>query len=206
MIGADNLVTLTYELRLEPEGEIFQKVTEDEPFSFISGRKQLLSLFEANVLMKKEGDEFSFKIAPESGYGVRSEEMVVDIEREVFSSLEEGALVVGKEIGMVDSMGRQLIGRVAEIHDDHVKMDFNHPLAGRTLYFSGKILGVRPATEEELAALESSSCGCDCEGCGGDCGHEHHNDECDCGHEHHHGKGSAHGDCFGEGPSGCCDN
>ena len=192
MIEPDSVVTVSYVLRTEPDGPAVETAVEDAPLKFVSGRKQIaLPLFEANVLLKKAGEEFSFKITPESGYGEYDSDLVVELEKSVFDSLDGNELVVGNEIPMSDSMGRHLMGKVAEVGEDSVKMDFNHPLAGKTLYFSGKVLEVRPASEEELAALENHSCGggC-CSGCGGGCGHDH---------EHDHGHC-----CGGEGPSGCC--
>ena len=79
-------------------------------------------------------------------------------------------------------------------------MDFNHPLAGKTLNFKGEILTVRDATEKELKEglhgeyLPQEECGCGCghhhHGDGECCGHHDHKDgEC-CGH--HHGDGCCH--------------
>jgi FKBP-type peptidyl-prolyl cis-trans isomerase SlyD len=71
---------------------------------------------------------------------------------------------------MMDSEGNHLNGIINEITDEHVRMDFNHPMAGIDLFFSGKILEVRDATEQELAGTRScSGCGShgetDCSGC-----------------------------------------
>ena len=64
--------------------------------------------------------------------------------------------------------------RNGHFHRENVKMDFNHPLAGKDLYFKGKVLAVRDATDEELEKLHSSKCG-GCHGCGseGGCDSEH---------------------------------
>ncbi len=51
---------------------------------------------------------------------------------------------------MQDQDGNPVDGRVLEIKDATVIMDFNHPLAGQDIHFSGKILDVRDATAEEL--------------------------------------------------------
>ena len=73
------------------------------------------------------------------------------------------------------------MGKIVEVKDSAIVMDFNHPLAGKDLYFSGKIIDVRPATEEELAALHKHSCGGNCGGCSGGCGHDHSDCGDDCG-------------------------
>ena len=65
-----------------------------------------------------------------------------------------------------------------------MKMDFNHPLAGEDLFFAGKVLEVRDATEEELSqVLSGGGCGCGSGGCGTEdsCGSDHSHGGCGCG-------------------------
>lgn len=184
MIQPDNVITLSYTLRTEQDGPVVEATPDDNPLVFISGHQQTLPLFEANILLKKAGDEYSFKIVAESAYGERNEEMVVELDKEIFGGLEDEDLQVGNEIPMADSMGRHLMGKIVEVQESVVVMDFNHPLAGKDLYFSGKIIDVRPATEEELAALKKHSCGGNCGSCGGGCGHDHSDCGGGCGHDH----------------------
>jgi FKBP-type peptidyl-prolyl cis-trans isomerase SlyD len=72
---------------------------------------------------------------------------------------------------MMDNEGNHLNGVINEITEESVKMDFNHPMAGVDLFFTGKIIDVRDATPEELAAIQGScsSCGSHEHGCGGSC-------------------------------------
>ena len=105
--------------------------------------------------------------------------------------LNEDIVFVGNTVPMMDASGMRLNGLVLEIGDDTVKMDFNHPLAGEKLNFVGKVLAVREATDEELAALVAPQ-GC---GCGSSCG---------CGsHEEEEEGGCGSGGC-GCGSGGCC--
>ena len=67
----------------------------------------------------------------------------------------------------------EIPGIINEITDTYVRMDFNHPMAGLDLFFSGKIVEVRDATEYELAATMNSCSGCgsyEHSGCSGSCG------------------------------------
>ena len=88
--------------------------------------------------------------------------------------IQEGLLTVGNMIPMMNQQGGVLHGKVHEVKDDSVMMNFNHPMAGKTLNFTGKILTVRDATEQELkeglhGEYKQSSCGSGCSSCGGDC-------------------------------------
>ena len=79
----------------------------------------------------------------------------------------------GNRIPMQDASGNKLTGIVKEVKDDTVVMDFNHPMAGNHLFFSGKIVEIREATHEELHHGHAhSSDNCDgCSDCGGEGGH-----------------------------------
>ena len=94
--------------------------------------------------------------------------MIIDVPIHVFETdgiLNEDICKVGNEVPMSDSEGNPLTGIINEISDTFVKMDFNHPMAGLDLFFTGKIVEVRDATDTELAGTMHS-----CSGCGD---HEH---------------------------------
>ena len=90
---------------------------------------------------------------PEDGYGDFNPEAVVDLPSNLF--MQDGKLVeqvkLGERLQMQDNQGNMHQGQVLEITAETVKMDFNHPLAGQVLNFSGEILDLREATEEELS-------------------------------------------------------
>ncbi len=72
---------------------------------------------------------------------------------------------------MMTADGYRINGVVLEVTDNDVKMDFNHPLAGKDVRFKGNILTVRDATPEELKPQTCCCSGGDCgEGCGEGCG------------------------------------
>jgi FKBP-type peptidyl-prolyl cis-trans isomerase SlyD len=88
---------------------------------------------------------------------------------------------------MMSSNGQRLNGLVLEVNDENIKMDFNHPLAGEDLFFAGKVLGVRQASDEEVAQiLSGGGCGCGSSDCGSsDCSDDSCNSNngggCGCG-------------------------
>lgn len=158
------------------DGRVIETVEEAAPLSFVFGAGRLLPAFEANLEGLEEGSVFDFSLAAADAYGDVREEMVISLPRNIFE--DEGVLrseicYVGNTVPMMDSQGNRMNGVVVEIGDDFVKMDFNHPLAGTDLHFSGKVLGVREATAEELMGPTSegcSTCGSKSSGCGGSCG------------------------------------
>ena len=131
------------------DGRVIETVEEAAPLSFVFGAGRLLPAFEANLEGLEEGSVFDFSLAAVDAYGDVREEMVISLPRNIFE--DEGVLrseicYVGNTVPMMDSQGNRMNGVVVEIGDDFVKMDFNHPLAGTDLHFSGKVLGVREAT------------------------------------------------------------
>jgi FKBP-type peptidyl-prolyl cis-trans isomerase SlyD len=100
--------------------------------------------------------------------------MIVNVPLNVFHTedgkINEDICRVGNEVPMMDGDGNPLTGVISEITDDSVRMDFNHPMAGLDLFFTGKIISVSEATPEEIAGESNScsSCGThEHDGCGG---------------------------------------
>jgi FKBP-type peptidyl-prolyl cis-trans isomerase SlyD len=59
-------------------------------------------------------------------------------------------LEIGNFVPFTNDDGSQITGRIYAVEGDIVKVDFNHPLAGKTLKFEGKVIGLRDASQEEL--------------------------------------------------------
>jgi FKBP-type peptidyl-prolyl cis-trans isomerase SlyD len=175
-IDKNAMVSLIYQLREKNEnGRILEELNEGKPLKFLYGSGRLLPAFEANIYSLSSGDSFSFLLDSENAYGSRREEMIIDIPISVFEvegKVDEEICRVGNEVPMVDGTGNPFYGVINEILADHVKMDFNHAMAGIDLFFSGKILEVREADEAELNAMNSSCSGCS--------GHDHSTCEGSC--------------------------
>ncbi len=154
-ISQNKVVSLTYELKLNDEnGELVQKVEKEKPFVYLFGIGGLLPVFEKSLEGLGVGDSFSFGLTAEDGYGQRNEEAIVALDKKIFEiegKIDEEMIQVGRVIPMQNEQGQPLNGLVLSITDDKITMDFNHPLAGQNLHFTGEILEVREATEEELS-------------------------------------------------------
>jgi FKBP-type peptidyl-prolyl cis-trans isomerase SlyD len=173
-INDNKVVALSYVL--DVEGAVRDRADAEHPLEFIFGMGYLLPKFEANVLDKEVGDTFDFVLTPEEGYGVYSASAVLDLARSMFESdgkIDE-RIRVGATVPMMTNDGRVVPGRVLEINDEKVKMDFNHELAGKTLHFTGEVLAVREATDKELTeglhGELAHHCSGNCSDCEGGCG------------------------------------
>lgn len=170
-IEKNSFVSLTYELRTTgADGELVEKVDTATPLQFVFGSGRMLEAFEQNIEGLTAGNDFKFKINCKDAYGEVEKEAIVDLPKNIFivnGELRSDLLVVGKHVPMMGDNGQHMMGIVLNVGDNSVTMDFNHPLAGEDLYFSGTILEVREATADELIG---PSCGGGCGGCGGGCG------------------------------------
>jgi len=186
-ISTNKFVSLSYDLNVGEgeERELMERATAETPLEFIYGTNSMLEAFEKNIDGLAEGDSFDFVLTPDQAYGEYDDEAIVDLPRNIFEQdgkLNEEVIFEGNMVPMMDTNGNRLNGSVVEVKDDVVKMDFNHPLAGETLNFSGKVLTVRESTPEEIAALFAPQGGCGCgSGCG--CGGHEEGDSCGCGSE-----------------------
>lgn len=187
-IEKNKVVAISYCLQVE--GKVADKAGADAPLEYVHGKGMLLPKFEAELEGKEEGDGFAFTLTPEEGYGVYNPAYKVEIPKssfEVDGKLREDLLKTGNVIPMLNGEGQVIQGTIAAIGDTTVTMDFNHPMAGKTLNFTGKVESVREATPEEKEG-----------GCGGHCKHgECKHGECghgECGHEgcDHEGHGCGH--------------
>lgn len=153
-INTNTVVSLIYALTNDKTGEAIETTDENNPLVFLYGVGTMIPDFETNLNGKKAGAPFDFLIEAAKAYGLPSEEEIVMIPSNVFhddkGNFDHAMFSVGTLVPMSDGQGHQLRGRILEITDEAVKMDFNHPLAGTDLHFIGKILDVRSATEEEI--------------------------------------------------------
>ncbi len=172
-IAKNKMVSVTYELKTDPKGEIIEKAVSETPLTFLCGAGQMLKKFEENLMGLKKGEHFDFKLETSDAYGEAQENAVIDLPRNVFEvngKFDDEMIKEGNVVPMQDSSGRKLSGIILEVAEAHIKVDFNHPLSGDDLYFKGEVLEVRDATEEEIKAVQEPQGGC-CDGgsCGSGC-------------------------------------
>lgn len=179
VVGPGKYVTYTYKLYNEANGELLFEAKEDAPDMMVYGvSHEIVPGLIAAMKDLGAGDRFSVTLPPQAAFGERYDDNVVSLEKEIF--MRDGELAeevaVGAMLPMMTAEGFRIQGKVLEIDDKNVKMDFNHPFAGLTVKYDGEVREVRDASPEEL----KPSGGC-CGGCGGDgCG-DHSCDDHSCG-------------------------
>lgn len=174
-------VELAYDL-YEVDGENEVKMvgfSKEHPDRIVFGvDDSVIPAFCDAIEGKTVGDTFDITLSPKDAFGPRREEHVMELDRELFNDedgkFDEKHVYDGAAITMMTAEGYPVSGLVLSVTPLKVKIDFNHPLAGKTVHYKGEILLVRDATEAEL----HPSCGGGCGDCGG-CGHDH--GHCGCG-------------------------
>jgi FKBP-type peptidyl-prolyl cis-trans isomerase SlyD len=148
------VISLTYQLRSGgAQGDIIETADKDNPAEFLFGTGNLIKEFEDQIQDLNQGETFEFLIESENAYGPSNPSAIVHLPRSVFTIDGQEAsdlLEEGKIIPMRNDQGDPLHGKILEISDDMVKMDFNHPLAGHNLHFKGEVLTTREASSEEI--------------------------------------------------------
>ena len=153
----DTVGSIVFTLRIGSyDGDIIEKVTEEEPFDFVFGKESMLDSFEAKLKGLTIGDEFKFFLTKDEAYGNYMQEMQVEMDKEfILEQFDETIdpeeeLVLDNYLPMLDPEGNTLSGKITFIDDKIIKMDFNHPLADMDLYFEGKLINLRPANAQEI--------------------------------------------------------
>lgn len=199
----NKLIAAQYQLfTISDNGErkLVEETTKEQPFVFITGFDAALDAIEEHLENLKLGEKFDFELEKEKAFGEYEPSRVIELNKEMFigdGQFDSKNIFKGAQIPLKNEDGNFFIGTVLEIGDAAVKVDLNHPLAGKKLNFKGYIIENREATKDEiktmLSHMNGGGCGGDCGGCEGGCGHHEggcghhdHEDGC-CGHHEHKG-------------------
>lgn len=175
MITDNQVVTLKYDLYVDGENgqeEMVETATAERPLIYCHGQGMMLPEFERNMAGLEVGDAFDFRIPQELAYGAYDPDGVLTLDKKMFYNgdgvFDSERVFVGNIVPMNTVDGQIVKAQIAEVNDDTVVIDLNHPLAGDDLHFVGQVMDIRPVTEGELKALQHHKSGC-CGGCHGGC-------------------------------------
>ena len=179
-IKPGKFIELAYDVYEIEKGEnaLMMKFTEEHPDKFIFGvEKDVLPDFEKGLQGLKAGDTFDMTFSPKQAFGEHMEEYVMELDKSIFCN-EDGefdskTVHEGNVIPMMTEEGYRVHGIVLSVTNDKVTVDFNHPLAGKTVRYTGKVVTVRDAKAEDMEPQHPcgcGSCGHDNGGCSDGCG------------------------------------
>ena len=140
------VVSLNYILTVD--GETLAQTDADDPMEYLHGAEEILPGLERALDGKQVGDKFSVTLQPEDAYGDYDDEDVEEIDRADIPNVEE--LEIGMVVEVEDEDGYAYMAQVREIGEKIVTLDFNPPLAGKTLTYDVEVVAIREATAEEL--------------------------------------------------------
>jgi FKBP-type peptidyl-prolyl cis-trans isomerase SlyD len=136
-----SIVSIEYTLT-DDDGKVIDTNVGKEPLTFIQGAGQIVSGLEKELQGLKPGDQKKVRVKPEDGYGMPSQEAFQEMPRD---SVPAEAQKAGVALEARGADGRAIPIRIHEVKEKTVVVDFNHPLAGKTLNFDVKIKDIRAA-------------------------------------------------------------
>jgi len=118
--------------RLE-DGTVFGEGTAEKPLEFTLGKEAVIPGFAEAVRGMEPGQSKTVELPPEKGFGKYDPDKLILFKRRQFATREP--ISQGMEVPVKDTAGNEHLGRVDSFTDESVKLDLNHPLAGRPLKF-----------------------------------------------------------------------
>lgn len=132
---------VSFEYTLSDEtGTVIESNKGKQPMSYVHGKRQIIPGLEKELSGMKVGEEKKIQVKPEDGYGPVNPDAFQEIPKD---KLPPEALKVGTMLMAQGPQGQGIPVRVHEIKDTTVIMDFNHPMAGKTLSFDVKISEIK---------------------------------------------------------------
>ncbi len=138
-------VTLEYTLKLDDQSIVDTNVG-GEPLKVTQGSHQLIPGVEKAIEGMASGEKKKFTVPPTEGYGTIDPKAFQEVDKKMVPA---DSRKVGTQLEGKTADGRKVFPRISEVKNDTVVLDFNHPLAGKTLYLDIKVLDVAMAPISE---------------------------------------------------------
>ena len=139
IIAAGMKVKVDYTLTVD--GKVVESSKDQSPLEYTQGDENMIPGFTQQMEGLKVGDEKTFSLTPEEGYGMVDPQAIQEVPKSAIGS--DIQLSVGLELQMNDPQGNAYPAVVKEIKEDKVVLDFNHPLAGKSLTFNVKVVDIQ---------------------------------------------------------------
>lgn len=129
-------------------GTVLDSSIGDEPLFFLENSHQIIPGLEKVLALMNVGDKRKIEVKAADAYGEVNAELVVKVKKTQFPP--GATLTVGDQF-QVNNDQHSPVFTIMAIDSEEVTVDGNHPMAGKDLFFDVEIVGVRPATEEEMS-------------------------------------------------------
>ena len=134
-------ISMEYTLTLDNK-EVLDTNVGEAPLKFTQGSHEIIPGLETALEGMKTGESKQVTVAPEQGYGEVNPQAIQEVP---IDQIPPDARKVGAQLQGKDGQGRMVTPKVKEVKEQVVVLDFNHPLAGKTLFFDVKILDIQTA-------------------------------------------------------------
>lgn len=122
------------------DGTVFDSSRDGDPIEFEVGSGEVIEGFDRAVTGLEVGEAREVELPPEDAYGPRSDDLVIDVDRDDLP--EDLDPEVGQSLAVEDAEGEEMAAWVAEVGEEAITVDLNHPLAGRTLNFEVELVDI----------------------------------------------------------------
>jgi FKBP-type peptidyl-prolyl cis-trans isomerase SlyD len=149
-------VVLDYVL-CDEEGDVIQRSIEPNvgPLRYVHGYSPILPGLHSGLDGLGLGEKKQIRVPPEEAYGLADDDAIFEVERSELPDPEN--VKFGDEIVGEDEEGNEFAMHVIEVHEEHVVVDTNHPLAGFTLVWDVTVTDIRDATQQEIDSARADA-------------------------------------------------
>jgi len=138
-VNKGDTIKVHYTGKLE-NGKVFDSSKNRQPLQFEVGAGKVIKGFEDAVVGLEVGEKKTVTIPAKDAYGSYDENLLIEIPKK--NVPEAITPEVGMRLQLVNQQGQAAHVVVTEVQDETVKLDANHPLAGKTLVFDLEILEI----------------------------------------------------------------
>jgi FKBP-type peptidyl-prolyl cis-trans isomerase SlyD len=146
-LKVQNGQVVSMEYTLKVDGVVADTSEGHGPLQYVHGAGNIIPGLEREMTGMAVGESKEVMVAAAEGYGERDESAFMDVPRDQFP--DEIPMKVGTELQVQNQAGQPMFARIDKVGDHTVRLNFNHPLAGKDLHFNIKVVDLREATAEE---------------------------------------------------------
>ncbi len=138
-VAEGRTIGIEYTLTLDDK-QVVDTNVGGQPLTYVQGSHQIIPGLEKALEGMAVGDTKQVTVEPDEAYGQVIKEAIIEVDK---NQMPEELWKVGAQVQAQGNDGRVLRGKVTELKEKTAVVDFNHPLAGKTLHFDVKILSIQ---------------------------------------------------------------